>query len=108
MTYGVTIPVDQRGEDIQFEDGFFRTVTKDGHFRVLNAPNMPRSIPDMLSLAQRLPNPILSLARAGANNVAIACFVTDLFEEAQQTLEQFRNWHIKSSILVRHLGKGNC
>lgn len=108
MAYGVCVPVDQRGEETQFEDGFFRTVTSDGHFRVLNAPIMPRPVPDMRSSVQQLANPILSLARAGANNVSITCFAADLFDEAESTLEQFRQWHIKSSILVRHLGKGNC
>lgn len=102
------LTMEQRADLPQFEDGFFRTVTSDGHFRVISAPNMPRPVPDMFSRVQRLQNPILSLARAGANNVSIACFAVDLFGEASETLEQFKQWHVKSSILVRHLGKGNC
>lgn len=102
------LTLEQRADLPQFEDGFFRTVTSDGHFRVLNAPNMPRPVPDMLSFVERLENPILSFARAGANNVSIACIAADIAEEAEATLEQFRQWQIKSSILVRHLGKGNC
>lgn len=105
------IPVmtmEERSQLPQFEDGFFRTVTTDGHYRVINAPVMPRPVPDMLSRVQRLQNPVLSLARAGANNVSLACMAVDLFDEVEETLEQFKQWHIKSSILVRHLGKGNC
>lgn len=108
MRTGASIALEQRKELPQFEDGFFRTVTSDGHFRVVSAPNMPRPVPDMLSSLQRLDNPILSLARAGANNVSIACMAVDLFNETEQTLSLFKQWHIKSSVLVRHLGKGQC
>ena len=97
---------EQKQETPEFEDSFFRIKDPDGTYRIIDAPNMPSSVSDVCCAVQRCERPLLSLARAGACNVGFVCVPANLFGEVQETLNSFKEWHVRASVLTRHMGKG--
>lgn len=94
---------DERHAEPVFDDLLFRQKRKHGAYREVAAPVLEAPVADTHAHLQMLPDPVLSLARCAAHNVAFICTISDVHEDGSTTFDCLDGWRRDAAERVRGL-----
>lgn len=95
-------------EEPLFFDALYHQKGKKGKWRIVDAPFLEAPVADTHCHVQMLPDPSLSLARAGANGVEFLCDIVDIFEDGARPFDEMEGWSLQGTFKVRQIARGGC
>ncbi len=92
----------EREEPIFFDTLFHRR-KKHGKWDVVEAPEMPVLVADTHAHVHTLPDPALSLARAGLHSVGFIELITDVSEDGTAAFDGLKGWERQAGVNMHRM-----